>query len=67
MSHSPKISNLRLYYSIKLLIKSKVSKVYIAGFDGYSLDSYEDYEDKEMTLGKAKDKIGNLNENLVQG
>ncbi len=50
--------------AIKLLIKSRVSKVYIAGFDGYSLDSYEDYEDKEMTLGKAKDKIGNLNESI---
>lgn len=39
---------------IKFLIETKVKKIYLAGMDGYSFDSSENYVDNEMTLYTKK-------------
>jgi 4-hydroxy 2-oxovalerate aldolase len=49
---------------IKLLTKLQVKSLYLAGFDGYSYNAYENYAEKEMTFVKTKPVVDLLNNGM---
>ena len=52
--------------AIKLLIKLGCNKIYMAGFDGYSIDPQKDYIDKSLILRKSKEVVDKLNLNIKE-
>lgn len=51
---------------IKFLINMKVSKIYIAGIDGYDLDTSKNFVDKKMAFVTTKDTFEAMNEGLMK-
>ena len=49
---------------IKLLSKLEVGSIKLAGYDGYSYDSYENYAEKDLTLVKKKTIVDSLNDGM---
>ena len=50
---------------IKFLINKNVSKIYIAGIDGYDLDVANNFVDKKMAFVTSKETFRAMNEGLV--
>jgi len=51
---------------IKFLISMNVSKIYIAGIDGYDLDVANNFVDKKMAFVTSKDAFKAMNDGLMQ-
>ena len=51
---------------IKFLINMKVRKIYIAGIDGYDLDTSKNFVDKKMAFVTTKDTFEAMNEGLMK-
>ncbi|HEO8419445.1 TPA: aldolase catalytic domain-containing protein [Yersinia enterocolitica] len=51
---------------LKLLVKIGASKVYIAGFDGYSVDTLQNYVDKEMVINANTSRVDELNTSIAK-
>ncbi len=51
---------------IKFLIGKKISKIYIAGIDGYDLDVANNFVDKKMAFVTSKDTFKAMNDGLIQ-
>jgi 4-hydroxy 2-oxovalerate aldolase len=49
---------------VSLLISLGVKKIELAGYDGYTYDSYSDYAEKDMTLIKNHKIVDSLNEGI---
>ncbi len=51
---------------LKLLKKLKVNKIYLAGFDGYSINAEENYANKDMILTTTNEKLNLMNQGIVE-
>lgn len=51
---------------IKLLIKLGSSKIYLAGFDGYSPGVYDNYSQKDLAFIKSESTMQSINEGISE-
>lgn len=49
---------------IKLLIKLEASKIFLAGFDGYSQSIYENFAEKDLAFIKKEDTMKSMNDGM---
>lgn len=52
--------------AIKFLAELGVSEFYLAGFDGYSYDMYENFETKEMAFQNSAESFKRMNDGIRQ-
>jgi 4-hydroxy 2-oxovalerate aldolase len=52
--------------AIQLMMNLNASEIFLAGFDGYNFNNYENYESDSLTLINAKEQLEMINTGLRQ-